>query len=106
MKAMNRADDGKSCLVGDSEKNFLWELEAARESVLRMEAKGGRPNRVLTDTRKKVAFLETFVESINDAANDCVRLKPEYRSLAGRLLADAEFEYPHAQTPILGARAT
>ena len=92
-----------SYLVSDVESSFLWELEASRDFVFQVEARNGLQNRVFTDTRAKVAFLDTFVETHGEAANDAIRVKAEFRPHIGQLLADAQALYPMARVPIIGA---
>ena len=89
-------------LASDSEAMFLWELDQARKQVLTMEARGGRPSPALIDTRKKVGFLETFVENHGDA-NDSVRMKPEVAPNAGQLICDEQEVCPMARGPIMGS---
>ncbi len=96
----------KTYLASDGERSFLWELKDAQEAVEHMEARGGKATRVLIDTRKKVAFLETFVEDRGDAANDELRLKPEFRDHAGQLICEGQDLFPMAVVPIMGARRT
>ena len=88
-------------LASDSEVMFLWELDEARKQVLTMEARGGKTTRVLIDTRKKVGFLETFVED-QGAANDSVRMKPEFAPHADQLIWEAQELFPMAPVPIMG----
>lgn len=88
-------------LASDSEAMFLWELDEARKQVLTMEARGGRPSPTLIDTRKKVGFLETFVED-HGAANDSLRMKPEFAPHAGQLICEAQGLFPMAPVPIMG----
>lgn len=96
--------DGGFYLADDTEESFLWELDALRQSLATMDARAGTPSQAETDTRKKVAFLESFVESDTDAAKESVRVKPDYRGLVGQISAEAQHLYRHAHMPIFGAR--